>query len=300
MTWKDIKLATLQKMFAAEGNTIPNDESTTDYLAGMPQVCNEALTILSRVGKFIIKHVDIAHNPIPSMFKVKDSKLLLTEPYEVSATDAKAYYFEYSGTGTFDMYVDGELVVTEQLNSEGSYAIRKGLLNGKEIRFVFTPLYPLQIRNISFYACAFANDESVPEYKSKVRYELPVLAEDFYRIDSIYYEGENPRYIQSNEYFFEGNRHLVLDRDMPGNYTVYYKAYPPEITIDTLDDYVFPVDKEVAVLIPIYMASELYKDDDAGIATGYRNEFEIELERLSDTSQQAPTAEEFESESGWC
>ena len=38
MTWKDVKLATLQKMFAADGSTIPTDESTTDYLAGMPMV----------------------------------------------------------------------------------------------------------------------------------------------------------------------------------------------------------------------------------------------------------------------
>ena len=35
MIWKDVKLATLQKMFAAEGSAIPTDESVKDYIAGM-------------------------------------------------------------------------------------------------------------------------------------------------------------------------------------------------------------------------------------------------------------------------
>ena len=56
-TWKDIKLITLQKMFAAEGTTIPNDESVTDYIAGMPAAANEALQMLATVGKFIIKTI---------------------------------------------------------------------------------------------------------------------------------------------------------------------------------------------------------------------------------------------------
>lgn len=37
---------------------------------------------------------------------------------------------------------------------------------------------------------------------------------------------------------------------------------------------------EVAVLLP-YMASALYRDDDAGAAIGYRNEFEIARELLT-------------------
>ena len=46
-TWFDIKLATLQKMFAADGSTIIKDESTKDYIAGMPYVANEGLQLLS-------------------------------------------------------------------------------------------------------------------------------------------------------------------------------------------------------------------------------------------------------------
>ena len=46
MTWREIKLATLQKMFSADGSTLVEDETTKDYLAGMPQTANEALALL--------------------------------------------------------------------------------------------------------------------------------------------------------------------------------------------------------------------------------------------------------------
>ena len=48
----------------------------------------------------------------------------------------------------------------------------------------------------------------------------------------------------------------------------------------------------------MYMASQLYKDDDLAIATTYRNEFETAFERLQ--NRQAENIDtEFTSESGW-
>lgn len=70
------------------------------------------------------------------------------------------------------------------------------------------------------------------------------------------------------------------------------------ITLDTPDDEILAIDPEVAALLPLYMASQLYKDDDSGIATVYRNEFEVAFERLKD-SVSAPSSERFTSESGW-
>ena len=46
------------------------------------------------------------------------------------------------------------------------------------------------------------------------------------------------------------------------------------------------------------MASELYKDDDMGIATAYRNEFEVGFERLVNSAN-VNAYEEWTSESGW-
>lgn len=203
MTWKDVKLATLQKMFAADGNTIPTDESTRDYLAGMPYVANEALQMLSTAGKFIMKSIVIDHE----------------------ASD-----------------------------------------------------------NID-----------------DCRYNLNTMADDFYQLgeNQVYFQSlDGKRYLQYSSYKMESDKTLVLFGSETGKYTVYYRAYPGEITETTSDDYELPLDREVAALLPLYMASQLYKDDDNGIATVYRNEFEVALERLAGNAYTIGH-EEFTSESGW-
>ena len=68
--------------------------------------------------------------------------------------------------------------------------------------------------------------------------------------------------------------------------------------MDTPDDYELALDPEVVTLLPMYMASQLYKDDDNSLSTIYRNEWEVAFERLSQNSN-APHKEEFTSESGW-
>lgn len=53
-----------------------------------------------------------------------------------------------------------------------------------------------------------------------------------------------------------------------------------KITIDTDDDYELTLPEDACVLIPLYIASQLYKDDDIAQATAYRNEFEVGLQDL--------------------
>ena len=79
---------------------------------------------------------------------------------------------------------------------------------------------------------------------------------------------------------------------------VYYNAWPETITQDTEDDYEFPLTNDVVVLLPLYMAAELYKDDDVTVATLYRNEFEAARAELVNV----PTGymdNVFHSDSGW-
>ena len=49
---------------------------------------------------------------------------------------------------------------------------------------------------------------------------------------------------------------------------------------DTKDDYKLTISEDACVLIPLYIASQLYKDDDISQATAYRNEFEVGLQDL--------------------
>nr|DAG28832.1 MAG TPA: hypothetical protein [Bacteriophage sp.] len=305
MTWKDVKLATLQKMFAADGTTIPTDESTTDYLAGMPMVANEALKRLTTAGKSIIKSIVISHNPLDNLISDDVAgEIHHLGTYEFVGEGAHSYTFEFTGKGTLLVTVGGTMIDEIELNSKSTYTEYRGLIENSaddEVALIFTCKYPSAVKNVALYYAEFDDETEVPEYAEKVRYNLKKICPDFYQLgdNQIYYEGSlGCGYIQTSKYYRESDNILVLDRDQPGSYTVYYRAYPPTITIDTLDDYEIPVDDEVVVLLPLYMASQLYKDDDNGIATTYRNEFEVALESLVDSSTQQGY-EEFTSESGW-
>ena len=304
-TWKDIKLITLQKMFAAEGNTIPNDESVTDYIAGMPAAANEALQMLSTVGKFIIKTIDIAHNPVKNLLE-GGGKIHSAEQGSLlfDAVNVHSVYFECAGIGTYSVKIDDAEILAGELTGKGGYLPYKLLVPNEENKKVVLELhsdYPFAVKNIAMYSANFEFAEDIQPYAEKVRYDLRKLAPDFYAIDSesICYEGgEGTEYIQTSDFLQEGDRVLVLDRNMVGNFKIYYKAYPQQITVDTLDTEELAIDEEVAPLLPLYMASQLYKDDDNGIATSYRNEFEVAFERLYKRNI-SPSAESFTSESGW-
>lgn len=199
MTWKDIKLAALQKMFSAEGSNIPTDDSTRDYLAGMPYAANECLQMICTTKKHITKSVYLA----------PESGVVL-----------------------------------------GSFR----------------------------------------------KYDMTELVKDFFAFAGQVYYTEGSTHKRTTSYYAE-NSTILVDKDAKGIFTVYYYAYPEEITAETLDDYVIPVSPDVCCLLPLYMASQLYKEDDNGIATSLRNEFEVAFERLVQDGDAVSL--ECLNESGW-
>lgn len=299
-TWKDIKLAALQKMFAADGDQIVADESTKDYLAGMPYAANEGLDRLATAGKFIVKSLNLAHMPAKNLLQdnsISDGNSVFT------AENGHSYYFQYSGIGTA-VISGGDEDVTISIDSFGTFSEFKGNYansGNNTITITFTSPYPSKVKNIAIYADTFPTINGVdivPEYGKYVKYDLKELAPSFYSMfgNSLVYEGESSTiYLNTTDYYKESDHILVLPKDKPGMYTVYYNAYPGHISNETEDDYVMEVDPEVAVLLPLYMASVLYVDDDNGIATSYRNYFEVGLSDLKNTSSN-PGKEKFTSE----
>lgn len=305
MTWKELKLATLQKMFSADGSSIPQDDSTRDYIAAMPYAANEGILMMATAGKYLIKSVSISVNPIPNVLgkevgghihnMVKGERIF-------SGDDIQSYYFEVTGKCTYQLIVDDEVTETV-IESVGKYTDFRGIVDNsehKEVKLRFISEYPYTIKNIALYQAKFDNEEEIPAYAERVRYKMTDLVDDFYSINSIYFEGDinKSRYIKTDEVYQEGDKILALESEVIGNYIVYYNALPTELTTFTDDDYVLPLDREVAALLPLYMASQLYKDDDISISTQYRNEFEVGFERLQ-TNVQSGKAELVESGSGW-
>lgn len=319
MTWKDIKLATLQKMFSSNGTTIQVDSSTAEYINSMPQAANEGLQLLSTAGKFIIKPWVVNNFPCYNMLGEKYVNSRLTGKSEISAEGAHSYYFEILGSNiTCTMTIEAQdeqsspvVIVIHNgderdttIESPGEYSIFKGSIanvNDKKVTITFETDYPYNLRNACFYKEKFSKASEVPEFQEYMKFNLKELIPDFYQLSEtdIYLEnGGDPSYLAASNYYQEADNTLVIPRKDTGVYTVYYKAYPGEITLSTPDDYDMSLDPEVAAILPLYMASQLYKDDDNAIATVYRNEFEVAREALSQKAR-VSKREEFVSESGW-
>ena len=302
-TWYDLKLAVLQKMFAAD-DEIPTDESTLGYLSAMPHCANEGLALLATAGKFITKSVKIAQMKIDNLLSESESNLIheFTDTYVCNADKGQSYYVEVAGMAVLNIYVDDTLLETVDVTSNG-YMPFKGLIENpdqKPVKLEFLTSFPTGVKNIAIYSETFEFPEFVVPFTQKIKYDMTALAPDFFMIDpqGIYFEGAYQKYLQTSDFYQEGTKTLVLDRDMIGNFTIYYRAYPEQITSETEDTYELPIDPEVYALLPLYMASQLYKDDDLGISTSYRNEYEVGFERLVNSANLS-AYEKFTSETGW-
>lgn len=60
----------------------------------------------------------------------------------------------------------------------------------------------------------------------------------------------------------------------------YDKVMIKHVDIKTSPEEVIGLPEDACVLIPLYIASQLYKDDDISQATAYRNEFEAGIQDL--------------------
>lgn len=229
MTWKDLKILTLQKVFAINDGRLKEDDTTREYLTAMPGAANEGLELLVTAGRFLKRHCEI-HQGVE------------TEAEETGETG-------------------------EEPKENGEKMIRAPLRQGYS------------------------------------RYDLMELLGDFYNLDSDGVAFQSPGGTvdrRTMEWFMEAGRVLVLPGDLEGVWSIWYNAYPPELTAETEDDYVLPLYPEVAALLPLYMASQLYKDDDISIATQYRNEFEVGRDALRDAAQRGTRgSERWRCKTGW-
>ena len=192
MTWGDIQLSVLHKLFVSDGQTVLVNDSTSPYIAAMPLAANEGLMLLAACGKYIPKTIE-------------------TETAE----------------GVTDL-------------------------------------------------------------------SLNELAENFLslRENEVFLNGRH-----TDGYTLIGGERMLLYGI--GKWIIGYNAYPQKITQATDKDYVLDVPEDAAVLLPLYIAAELYKDEDPQTAAIYRNEFEAGREALlyRDTAKSGHIC--FESVSKW-
>lgn len=119
-----------------------------------------------------------------------------------------------------------------------------------------------------------------------VAYDLRQLADDFYCIDHVNLATDEA-YGDYHDYKLEGDHVFLVPADQTGEFRIWYNAYPPRITKNTAADFVIELHPEELSMIALYMAGQLYKDDDISIATGYMNEFNVWLEELKESGGRA-------------
>lgn len=220
MTWGELKLAALQRIFSNDGVSLNKDDSNEEYLNAMPAVANEALTILTGVG-------------IPL------ERVLLVE-------------------------VTGEVTAPEL--SEGT--LRLPLTAGGVAR--------IRMR------------ETAADYRAL-------------SAGNIYQETAAGGYGPAEEWSVEGLDTLVLPVGEEMTYTVYYRAYPPKLSSGTPDDTDLGLPREAAELAPLYIGSQLYREDDIQMSTQMRNEFEDGLLKLQQAMAERPAggSGRVKNTSGW-
>lgn len=119
---------------------------------------------------------------------------------------------------------------------------------------------------------------TMPTVDGHYRIDLTEYIPRFRAVDRVMLDAGGA-YGEAEEWALEGDTVLVIP-GTAGVYTLWYMAYPQTIEVDTADETEIDLPHEAAVLIPLYLAAELYKEDDLSMATVFRNEFEDGLEKL--------------------
>lgn len=313
-TWGQIKLESIKKMFLNNDNIyekdlrkMKNDNKYKIYINGMAQAANEGIAECVKRGRPFIKTFEFTQRPIENSLGNKfETKYYLGDEITFENEQATAYYFEVDSKAIIDIYyLDSNNIWTLQETIEnkgsvpGKFTAYKNYSNNIGIKLVFKGTTVYSYRNIALYMRNYQVKEGdisyIPDYKPYFIYDLQTLVPDFYKIDKLYFENYSHELINRTDYILEDGYTLVIDDKLVGNFIMKYQSYPPKIDDETDDDDEIDLPEEVAVILPLYIASQLYKDDDIALSTAYRNEFEVAVQNLYPRKDDT----KFVSKTGW-
>lgn len=316
-TWGEIQVESLKKMFLNNDSIFQSDLSQMKednkykiYLNAMPQACNEGIAECLKRGRPYFKTFEFTQYPTLSVTGngYKTVTFDGEHEYVYESEDGLAYYFEVDNVSNIRIEVLEEGVwvtknsVENRKSNPGKFVEYKGFIENpdkKKVRIVFGGIIPYHIRNIAIYHKNYNLGDNktdyIPDYKPYNIYDLTKVVKDFYKIEKLYHEDELHELVNRNDYVMQDDKTLVIDDRLSGNFILKYQPYPQKITLETDDDTKIQLEDEVALILPLYIASQLYKDDDIAMSTVYRNEFETALENMYPTYNDL----KFINKSGW-
>lgn len=156
-------------------------------------------------------------------------------------------------------------------------SLKKMFLNNDELKVDDLETYKTNKKYKTYlYAMPQACNEAInyiinliPVIKSyeltidKERIDLSTLINDFKCVQNV---------ITTRKWNMETNSVIKFD-EANGTAIIYYEANPKIIDSDTEASESIGINKDCVRYIPLYIAAELYKDDDLTLSTVYMNEF---------------------------
>jgi hypothetical protein len=131
MTWEQLQIIVLQKMFEIQGDTLVMDDSTTPYVKMMPAAANEAFSILATAGKFLKRSISLIQGgnaPTTPTFTAGryngyDLRELCTDFYSLYNGDI---WFDdgenYAQTKAY--LLEGDSILLLEKETEGTWKVR--------------------------------------------------------------------------------------------------------------------------------------------------------------------------------
>lgn len=117
-------------------------------------------------------------------------------------------------------------------------------------------------------------------YGGRARYELPLLAPDFMKLERVIREDENGGYDGSVEYMREGNSIVLKGLSEGERYVMIYRPRIDRIRAYTENNTNIALPDNIAALIPYFIKSELFRADEPDEAQEARNWYDASLSEL--------------------
>lgn len=270
----DDKIIKLINDYSNSGNiTASTDPNRLDYSLRFRVLQDAAQKEIATIKK-IHKEKKISQNPIPTQLLNPlysfDVVQHLDTDISYTATSTKALTFKVDNVAT--IYIEEETStdvweVQETINNStvGEYTLYTRLVTASDtdnrIRLRFSGLYPYNLRDVAMFKYSFASVSAIPKYQ---RYNLYTMPSIFYQLNKVVLKGNvsnSQPYQNTADFYWEQRNVIAINYYNVGEYSVFYFAYPQDITDSTLNTYEFEVDIEAQEAIPYYVAAHVLMDE---------------------------------------
>lgn len=268
------------------------DDGTTGFLYAVNRALIEINSLRPRR-----KHVTINHRVPTNLLFSDPTQIEKTETLTFTAKNAKSFYFEVCGKGSYAISLLGTAEGTSTTVKSGSFDEKnftaiKGIIthNGAfidtatsdnmtfsgDVELKFEGAYDYSIRNIALYDRVYSDKaEDVVPFTKRIPYKISDIVDDFERFDSSPLEASTYKYL-TDKYTVENQGTIYMPLEYPGAYEIGYIHKATLISMDaSINDSVnsplIDLDEDLASLMPSLVASYVWLDDEPEKAQYYYN-----------------------------